>query len=256
MAVINVNLFSMALKHNMDCTVIFPQKISSEKKLKCIWLYHGASGDHTVWLYHTPIVEYVEERQFAVVLPNVNDSCFVDMNIGEKYGTYVGMELPKTLWQMFRCISNKREDNYVAGFSNGGYGCFHTAFSYPQYFSRVGAFSAGDKADAEFKDDDSYKSQNRIRLYGKGDIHHTDYSFIHLANNLIDQNVDKPSIYHACGGQDPWLYMNHIVRDYFLDRKEIFDYTYDEIPELGHEWKFWNIELQKFLDYCGLTVQQ
>ena len=23
---------------------------------------------------------------------------------------------------------------------------------------------------------------------------------------------------------------------------------------LGHEWKFWDIELQKFLDYAGLPV--
>ena len=28
-----------------------------------------------------------------------------------------------------------------------------------------------------------------------------------------------------------------------------FDYTYDEIPELGHEWKFWNEELKRFLDF-------
>lgn len=34
--------------------------------------------------------------------------------------------------------------------SNGGYGCLHTALSYPQKFAGVGAFSAGDKADSDF----------------------------------------------------------------------------------------------------------
>lgn len=32
----------------------------------------------------------------------------------------------------------------------------------------------------------------------------------------------------------------------------IRNYIYDEIDELGHEWRFWDIELCKFLDYAGL----
>ena len=30
------------------------------------------------------------------------------------------------------------------------------------------------------------------------------------------------------------------------------NYVYDEIEELGHEWRFWDIELNRFLDYAGL----
>ena len=46
MAVINVNLFSMYLAHEIDVTVILPDEISSDEQLKCVWLYHGGSGDH------------------------------------------------------------------------------------------------------------------------------------------------------------------------------------------------------------------
>ena len=35
---------------------------------------------------------------------------------------------------------------------------------------------------------------------------------------------------------------------------DFYNYTYDELEGLGHEWKFWDIELQKFLDYAGLPV--
>lgn len=72
------------------------------------------------------------------------------MNIGDAFGTFVGKELPSVIWNMFACISDERQDNYIAGFSNGGYGCLHTALSYPQKFAGVGAFSAGDKADSDF----------------------------------------------------------------------------------------------------------
>ena len=25
--------------------------------------------------------------------------------------------------------------------------------------------------------------------------------------------------------------------------------TYEELPEYGHEWRFWNIEVERFLDW-------
>lgn len=252
MAVIHINLFSMTLRYGMDVTVVLPEQIKADERLKCVWLYHGSSGDHTAWLYHTPLADYVEERHFAAVLPNVHESCFVDMNIGNRYGTYVGKELPSVIWKMFRCISDQREDNYIAGFSNGGYGCLHTAFMYPEKFSKIGAFSAGDKADAEFLNDGTAKSRNRILLFGDGDLHHNEYGITFLADKLIGQDIEKPVIYHACGELDPWLSMNHILRDYFLEHSNDFDYTYDEMKGLGHEWSFWNAELIKFLDFVGL----
>lgn len=255
MAVINADIFSENLNHNIEVTVILPDVISDNEKLKCVWLYHGGSGDHVDWLYHAPLVDYVNERHFAIVLPNVNESCFVDMNIGNRYGTYVGKELPSIIWNMFKCISDKREDNYVSGFSNGGYGCLHTALTYPKMYSIVGAFSAGDKADSEFLNDGGEKSLNRIRLYGDGDLHNNEYGLTFLADKLIKEGEEcTPKIYHACGSLDPWLSMNHIVRDYFVEHSEYFDYTYDEIENLGHEWKFWNEEFLRFLNFAGLAV--
>lgn len=251
MPVMNINHFSMYLKYSIDCTVILPEKIKDGERLKCLWLYHGGSGDHKAWLYHSPIVEHAEKYHIAVVLPTAHESCFVDMNYGDRFGSYMGKELPVLIHNMFSCISSKREDNYISGFSNGGYGCFHVGLSNPDKFSVIGAFSAGDKADADFPNDGGAKSINRIRLFGDGDLHQNQYGLTYIANQLIEKNVDKPRIYHACGGQDPWLDANHIMRDYFVSHKE-YNYVYDEIPELGHEWKFWNEELVRFLEYLEL----
>jgi S-formylglutathione hydrolase FrmB len=179
------------------------------------------------------------------------------MNMGNRYGTYVGKELPGIIWKMYRCISDRREDNYVSGLSNGGYGCFHTALMYPDKFSVVGAFSAGDKADADFPNDGGAKSITRIRLYGDGDLHKNEYGITFLADRLIDEVESGkrdistlPRIYHACGSLDPWLNMNHILRDYFQKNEKYFNYTYDEVEGLGHEWDFWEMELKRFLMVC------
>ena len=111
-------------------------------------------------------------------------------------------------------------------------------------------------ADAVFLNDGSEKSINRIRLFGDGDLHKTEYGLTYLADLFIEKELPKIQIYHACGSLDPWLDMNHIVRDYFLEHKDYFDYTYDEMENYGHEWKFWNIELKKFLDFAGLCEKQ
>ena len=118
MPVMNINLFSITLRYGIDCMVVLPENLKKGEKLKCLWLYHGGSGDHTAWLYHTPLVELAEEKHFAAVLPNVHESCFVNMNIGDAFGTFVGKELPSVIWNMFACISGERQDNYIAGFSN------------------------------------------------------------------------------------------------------------------------------------------
>lgn len=65
--VMNVNHFSIYLKRNMECTVILPSDMKNDEKLPVLWLYHGSSGDNTVWLYHSPIAEYVDEGRFAAV---------------------------------------------------------------------------------------------------------------------------------------------------------------------------------------------
>ena len=124
MSVININLFSMMLRRTIDVTVVLPDKINDDEKLPCVWLYHGGSGDHTEWLYHTSLVDTVNERHFAAVLPEVFESCFVNMNIGDRYESFVAKELPSTIHNMFACISDDRKYNYVSGFSNGGYGCY------------------------------------------------------------------------------------------------------------------------------------
>ena len=251
MAVMDINVFSVMLRHGMDVTVVLPDDIDDEEQLKCVWLYHGGSGDNTEWLYHTALVDTVEKRHFAAVLPNVDESCFVNMNIGDKYESYVGKELFNIIMNMFPCLSDKRENNYVSGFSNGGYGCLHIALKYPEKYGTVGAFSAGDKADSEFLNDGSEKSIRRIELYGDGDLHKTEYGITYQADRLIEQKSVKPEIYHACGELGPWIDMNHILRDYFMSHIE-YNYVYDEIEKIGHEWKFWREELKRFLVFTGL----
>ena len=90
-------------------------------------------------------------RYLAVILVNANQSCFVNMAEGPRYADYVGKELPDIMRRLLPCLSTKREDNWISGFSNGGYGCLHVGLRNLETFGAIGAYGAGDKADANFE---------------------------------------------------------------------------------------------------------
>lgn len=253
MTSMKINHFSNVLSMNMDCRLLLPDVVKDNEKLKVLWLCHGGSGDENEWLYYSTIAELPEERQIAIVIVNANDSCFVDMPYGGNYGTYIGMELPEIMWQMFPCLSDRREDNFISGLSNGGYGCFIVGLKNRERFAAIGAFSAGDKADAKPKPFKEGTMNPRIRMFGQEDIHETEYSMKYLAGRAASEGGAKPRIYHACGSLDPWLDLNLSVKDYLekLDCKE-YDYVYHQMEGMDHEWKFWDTEVRNFLDYVGI----
>lgn len=248
-----INHFSNVLSMNMDARVLLPDEISAWEKLKVLWLCHGGSGDENEWLYYSTIAQLPDEKHIAIVIVNANDSCFVDMPYGNKYGTYIGKELPEILQKMFKCLSADRNDNYISGLSNGGYGCFIVGLKNRERFAAIGAFSAGDKADAVTKPFREGTLNPRIRMFGSEDIHNTEYSMKYLARKVAGENGPKPRIYHACGSLNPWLHMNLLVRDCM---EEIncpeYNYVYHQVKGLGHEWKFWDMEIRNFIDYIGI----
>ena len=152
---------------------------------------------------------------------------------------------------MFPHLSDRRCDNFISGLSNGGYGCLIIGLTYPQRYTAIGAFSAGDKADAKYVKAQQDEITPRIRMFGSEEIKGTKYSIRQLAKDLSYKDCDKPRIYHACGSLDPWLDLNLLVKETFEELNDPeYNYTYDQIDGLGHEWNFWDIEIIRFLEWA------
>jgi S-formylglutathione hydrolase FrmB len=137
MALIHCNFFSEVLKLSTSMYVILPQRTQNQigmqgtvKKDKhpTLYLLHGLSDDHTIWLRRTSIERYVANLGLAVVMPEVHRSFYTDMVNGYNYWTFISEELPEIARSFFP-LSDKREDNFVAGLSMGGYGAFKLALS-------------------------------------------------------------------------------------------------------------------------------
>lgn len=255
MAFIQCDFFSDVLGLSCSMNVILPQKTKNQigmvgkadyEKCPVLYLLHGLSDDHTIWMRRTSIERYVAPLGIAVVMPSVNKSFYLNMAEGDRYGEFVSNELPE-LVQRFFPISGKREDNYVAGLSMGGYGAFLLAFSNPEKFCAAASLSgalnvAGIANRKEIERKDLYE-----RVFGPVDnIPGSDMDLLELSDKLAKTKEKLPRLFQCCGTED-FLYQDNLKFKEHIE-KFPYDYTYIEGPGT-HEWGYWDEHIQHVLEW-------
>ncbi|MEJ7242949.1 esterase family protein, partial [Staphylococcus caprae] len=90
-------------------------------------LLHGLSSDETTYIRYTSIERYANEHQLAIIMPNVDHSGYANMVYGHSYYDYI-LEIYEYVHQILP-LSRKREDNFIAGHSMGGYGTIKFALT-------------------------------------------------------------------------------------------------------------------------------
>ena len=133
MSILTYTYESQYLNNNTQVTVILPDKprgitpadfYGSGTKYKVLWLLHGTYGDHTDWVRRTNIEMYATEKNLVVVMPsalNSNYSNWTDYMLGYHMYDYLTEELMPLIYGWLP-VSDKREDNFIAGLSMGGRG--------------------------------------------------------------------------------------------------------------------------------------
>ena len=232
MALMQLHIDSETLFMAMDVWVLMPEKMPA-KDLRAFWFLHGGHGDHSRWVRASSIERDAAEHGIAVIMPGAHNSSFVNMHGWQKYNDYIGGELPGIIRSIFPMLSHKREDNWIGGFSNGGYGSLNVALRHPEVFGAVCAVAAGDKADVDW----AGRMKEKAMIFGADtDMHNSEYSLQYLAKQLLHQGRPAPKISHFCGSEDPWLDLNHKVRDFFQTVEgNPFSYSYTEIAGYGHK---------------------
>ena len=243
MALIEMNLYSEVLNLDIPVSIILPQ--NPDKPLKTFWLYHGSTGDHTLWIRYTNLERYARERGIAVVVVTAHKSMFTNMVHGQNYAEFLGVELVERLREVFPCLSAKREDNYVGGLSNGAYGCLRIGLGYPETFCAIGSFSGGDAADQYFTDDGTYRGRRHVLVFGEGNAAESEHGVKFLARRLVEKGGPFPSIYHAAGALEPSGQGDGLTW-FFKDLP--FEYKFEIFPGVAHEWKLWDAALFKWID--------
>jgi len=242
-----INFFSEVLTLRSAMHVLLPQRSLAETKSKrapkyrILYLLHGYSDDHTAWMRWSSIEKYVEGLNLAVVMPAVNVSWYTDMAYGGAYWRFISEEVPAIVRGMFS-LSSKREDNFVAGISMGGYGAFKLALTYPDRYAAAASLSGAmdiREVIREKRDDPLNKAwlAGMRNVFGDlSKVPNSKYDLFTLAKKVAKGSV-KPRLYQCCGTED-FLYADNLrFRD--AVRKLPLDLTYEEGPG-EHVWSYWD----------------
>lgn len=241
-----MSVFEGAIRSNVlemmtSLTVSIPQGLDGD--IPVLYLLHGLSDNHSAWLRRTNVDRYAEHAGIAVVMPEVQRSFYTDMEYGLSYFTYIAKELPLICRNMFR-FSSKREDNFIAGLSMGGYGAIKTALTYPENYIAAASFSGALDVKSRFKVTKDLMSINECYAINNGVIKPRDDLFS-LASNLAGAHTNVPDLYITCGLSD-FLYEDNKRFCAHLDSLSI-PHCYEEW-EGAHEWDFWDESIRRAID--------
>ena len=248
MARFQCNLISYVLQRTVDITVVVPSATIPEsmsmgktapshkiaEKYPVLYLLHGYGNNHATWCGYTNIELYAEEHNIAVVMFSGENKFYTDVPGGDAYFEFIQKELPEFVTNYFP-ISDAPEHTYIAGLSMGGYGALLHGLTHPERFAAIGSFSGAvmppekpDKTPADPALDVSS-----------------------LAEKTLDAGTALPPLYIACGETDFLYETNKAFKDMLMARNA--DVTWVTMPQYGHEWRFWDIQVEEFLKWIPRT---
>lgn len=213
------------------------------------------------WVRRTNIELYATEKNLVVVMPsalNSNYSNWEDTMLGYNMYDYLTEELMPLIYGWLP-VSNKREDNFIAGLSMGGRGTIKYAVNHPEKFAAAAVLSASPMDLTRMKhgdpnlllDLDNPRTITTLRNAGGFE------AFVNSNENvwaIIDEKAKTgalPRLMFACGEEDAVLY--GLYCDFRKHAEEIgLDAHWYSLPGYGHEWRFWDLGIQEALRFFGL----
>jgi len=264
MTIIDCNLRSKTLLFPTAIKVLLPEsfpdfhqddfsamKFEITEKYRTLFLLHGATDGAESWLLNSRIRHYANQHNLAVVLPNAQNSFYADRMHGPAYWTYISEELPGFIRSLLP-LSDRREDNYVAGLSMGGYGALKLALRKPEMFSAVISLSGVVDIVSAFRNPIHPDFNTDAYFGGLDKLQGTDNDLFTLIDKLSMAKTQNPNIYFACGLDDFLLEDNRRFRDHLEMRK--ISFCYEEGPG-EHDWDFWDQYIQRGLDFIDSNYQ-
>lgn len=255
MATLEFHFYSKALKRVTTVNVILPEVHKHAEGIgnpggtyKTLYLLHGLSGDHTNWLRKASIERYANEYGIAVVMPNAGRSWYTDTAYGEKYFTFVSEELPAICCSYFKGMSDKREDNWIAGLSMGGYGAMKIAMTYPEKYCGCATLSGALDIVREnrARNLEEWRALFGYDLQDFAELNGSKHDVYALVAKNHKEGKPFPKLFVWCGTEDELICNSRRLKAQ-LDELGIEHYYAES--EGDHSWKWWDLHIQEVLKF-------
>lgn len=247
-----LELESRALGRAQALNIIEPDPPQRGEALWVILALHGGNGSHNCWIEHAGIQNRLRNLPVVAVLPNVDNSCYMDSVLGA-YETFVMDEvLPYVLDQY---PTRGPGAIGVVGLSMGGWGAFLLALRHPTVFCAAASHSGGMHINRSDWD-------HANKIFGSGDEggrRREEYDLARLAAALVAPaqeggapSYHGPALYMDCGASDHLYLSNRELIDSF--RESGVPYEYHEYPG-AHTWEFWSAGIARSLPWLLQQLQ-
>jgi len=259
MANIRLYYYSEVLKMKVGVNVIIPESTWGHSladrpkgyRYPVLWLQSGGGFDYTDWQRYTALELYASEAGVAVVCSGTYCSGYMDTVHGDfKYFSQLSIETPKVVRHLFP-LSEKPEDNFLAGFSMGGYGSLKWLVRDPEQFAAIGLFS-GLKNVADLPIDDGMREGNEEfymfdSAFGKqAYVVNTENDICYMIDKQMAAGKKFPRAYMATGVEDHHYQDNVFFMDKYasqgIDVYRVIDHGY-------HNWEYCDKHVKNYLDW-------
>lgn len=261
---IHNNFRSWCLQTNTDVDIIIPDPpqgvdtqefYRTKKSFPVLWLLHGTWGGYTDFVRRTNIDLYAKECNLIVVMPNAMNSDYSnwpDMMLGYRMFDFLTEELMPMVHNWLPA-SGKREDNYICGLSMGAMGAVKYAVNHPDKFMGCSAMSGVPRDIARLAREKKLDERTLKSIEKSGGLE----KFLDSYENVWDKikefvgREDAPKFRFSCGTED-FLYDSYREFKQYAEKIGL-EAAFDEKPGFGHEWRFWDLELQETLHHFGFA---
>jgi putative tributyrin esterase len=180
------------------------------------------------------------------------NSWYVDMAHGPRFFTFFTEELP-LVSRVYFPLSDRREDNFIAGLSMGGNGATRMALKRPDLYNTALVMSGVPPEPKELQDPNSLFNQRKVD--GKNPLEDVfgDFSKLEggeedmnfVAKRNVAENKPLPKFLFGCGSGDFALPGMKKTYDYLKGLG--YDIQFEEVPGYEHEFDFWDLYIRKAL---------
>jgi putative tributyrin esterase len=247
-----IQLQSKLVNATLTYNVILPAdyRTSRTTRYPVLYLLHGLGGHYSDWLTRTNVADYAAQYRMIVVMPEGNDSWYVDgaAGVNDKYESYILKELMPDVDKRYRTIQ-ARYGRAVAGLSMGGYGAIKYGLKYPSTFAFAGSVSGafGVTRYTE-KEMGGANWEPFLKIFGPpGSDTRKANDIFEITKALTPGRIASlPYFYFDCGTEDAAQHFNpnRELSGTFIEKK--IPHEYRELPG-NHSWSYWDQQVKEVL---------
>lgn len=242
MAHLRCDFRSEILDMGTSMTVFLPESIDC-RKVPAVYLLHGLADNCTGWARYTSVERYARKYDVAVVIPEIQRSCYTDMANGLDYFSFVDKELPTFCRNMFG-LNAESSSRYIMGLSMGGYGSLKSVLHNPGLYSGCAVFSAVIDMASRVRESDGNMRREFSAIFSNLDDIGVENDLFAMLEKADAKDI--PRIYMACGERDSLFSHSTRFRDALV--KKGVDCKFESWEGI-HDWDFWDVAVKKAFDH-------